>query len=252
MTRIVATGFYGQYNLGDEAFCFVLRDAGIATKFTAGAIAQDATHVIVGGGEFEPWMVRRAPTDAKLYAVGIGLVRDKVGEERASWLRRFEYVAVRTLACQKLASEWGIRSVLRSDLALLLAPNTSYAERFKDRDVIVPRIGVPIESAPTFGSPVVIPFWPYDMNTTCPYEVFDPKNDPRVALSALIGAKRVFHYGKLHAKVFAYTAGVEDVDLAPDDKTRAFSEMTNRFSRYALTALARVSIENLRTRIGLR
>lgn len=228
--KLAFTGFYQQSNLGDDAFVSVLADHFPNAKFTPGKFDGDETHVVVGGGEFEPWMVKDAPTHAKLYAIGIGLVRDAVGPERATWLKRCQYVAVRDPASYRLARLWDVPARQGADLAFLLRPSPVPCLRQR-RLIVVPRLNTDpwpivlrLTSEQRYSDVAFMPFHPQDDITDVRCYRVVHIDDPRQALNFIAGAQLLVCWGKLHAKVFAASAGTEYVDAAPDVKGMALAE----------------------------
>jgi len=217
--HVTFTGFYGQKNLGDEAFIYVLRDFFPGAKFTPGKFEGTEKHVVVGGGEFEPWMVQDAPPDANLYGIGIGLVRDAIGPERASWLRKFKYLAVRESVSYNLSFEWGITSFAGTDLVYLL--QTKICKELQNKIVVVPRMNVdpwPYLERVDKSKIVFVPFHPYDLETNLNgYPVFQTE-DPEEMLGAISLAQKVYCFGKLHPKIFAHRVNVPYFDFMPDVK----------------------------------
>lgn len=241
------TGYYHVKNIGDEAFIAVLKQYFPDAIFTDGKFTGNETDVVVGGGEYDNWMIQNAPPNANLYGLGLGLVRDAVGTERAEYLKKFKYLSVRDYVSNDLAFCWRIPCRLGADLAFLLEPKT--CSELKNKIVVVPKQGVdpwPLLWGLDHSKIVFVPFHPYDLQTDLRNYPVCVIEDPRIMLGAIAEASLVCCWNKLHPKIFAQNMGVCWSDFSPDVKTLAFQSMCNLYSIRELRTLAKTTINDLK------
>jgi len=180
------TGYFGAKNMGDEAICSIITNH----------LGQFNDVTIVGGGEYDSWMIENAVGD--LYASGVGLVRDMIGKKRQQELKRFRQLWVRTYQDYRLAKLYNLNPLQGCDCVVTMQPTE---EGFKDKVILIPSIHVKnANEYPPYD--IALPLNPGD-NIAGSIEFFDR---PQEFLNALVGAKKVITYGRLHAHIFSFIA----------------------------------------------
>lgn len=220
------TGYFGASNTGDEAILKVI------SKY----FGHLDNVTIVGGGEYDSWMIDNAVGD--LYASGIGLVRDMIGKKRQQELMRFKEIWVRTYQDYRLAKLWGLDIKQGCDSVVLMEPTEDGP--FKDKVILIPTIHIKDKNEyPEYD--VALPLNPYD-DVEGSIQMF---NDPQRYLNSLVGAKKVITWGRLHGHILSYIAGVEVVDMMPDNKVLAWTEMKERHNLTEMRQMAMHMINSL-------
>ena len=258
--KLVVNGYYGKQNLGDEAFVCVLKDQFPDARFcnhsnphpTEPQFKGYEEHVIIGGGEFSPWMVAGAPPGAKLYGLSLGLIRDGYDAERIELLRRFTYLSVRDVYSLELALAWGLKAVFSGDLAYLLRPGAA-DPTFREKFVVIPQRNIApwpfLEGIPS-EKLLFSRFHPQDL------ENIDTRGIPAVfadspteMLASIATASRVLVWGRLHAKILAHAVGVPWVEFGPDRKSVALAATMTKYSVKELKQSATNAITSIKEKI---
>lgn len=231
------SGYFNASNIGDDAICKVITEhfGCIIPK----NLSEPAAATIVGGGEYDSWMIEGVTND--LYATGVGLVRDMIGKKRQAELKKFKQLWVRTHSDFRLAQAWGLNPLQGADSATLMEPT---AEGFKDKIILIPTIHITNQNEyPRYD--IALPLNPGD-NVAGSIELF---NKPQEYLNALTGAKKVITWGRLHAHILSFIAGVEVYDMMPDNKVLAWLEMKETYTLKEMRHMALLMINKVKEEI---
>lgn len=247
------TGYFNASNIGDDAICKVITEnirCVIPEK-----LSEPAEATIVGGGEYDSWMIEGVAND--LYATGIGLVRDMIGKKRQAELKRFKQLWVRTHMDYRIAQMYGLNPLQGIDSAVLMEPK---AEGFKDKVILIPTVHIKDKSLYPYYD-IALPLNPSD-DVEGSVKLF---NNPQEYLNAITGAKKIITYGRLHAHILGFIAGteVEDIMIESSDtfsqwettrksyivKILAWLEMKEKYSLQEMRAMAKNMIEKVKEAI---
>lgn len=201
------SGYFNALNIGDDAICKVITDnfGCVIPK----NLSEPAKATIVGGGEYDSWMIEGVAND--LYATGIGLVRDMIGKQRQAELKRFKQLWVRTHMDYRVAKMYGLNPLQGIDSAVLM---DSTEEGFKDKVILIPTVHIKDKAEyPEYD--IALPLNPHD-DVEGSVKLF---NKPQEYLNALVGAKKIITYGRLHAHILGFVAGTEVEDIMIEHST---------------------------------
>lgn len=239
-------GYFGASNTGDEAIAKVISERINCIIPSSEQISDNVNAIIVGGGEYDSWMIEGSTSP--MYATGVGLVRDLVGPKRQKELKQFKQLWVRTFQDYRVAKCWGLNPLQGIDSVVLMEPT---GEGFKDRDIIIPDWKKEWHDQMDYSlyhNPISIPFHTHEREQ--PIETFECFNDPQSILNSLVGARRVITWGRLHPHIMAYVAGVPCIDMKPDIKTLAWMEMKEKFSLKQMREMAEKMIESVKNEVN--
>lgn len=247
------SGSFNALNIGDDAICKVITEN--FGCVIPGKLSEPAKATIVGGGEYDLWMSEGVTND--LYATGIGLVRDMVGKKRQAELKRFKQLWVRTHMDFRIAKMYGLNPLQGVDSAVLMGPTS---DGFKDKVILIPTVHIKDKSQyPAYD--IALPLNPTDDV----YGSLKWFNQPQKYLNALVGAKKIITYGRLHAHILGFIAGTEVQDIMIESsaiypawetirksytiKILAWLEMKEKYSLQEMRGMAKNMIEKVKETI---